>query len=90
MSKFNQEIDLSMAVALVVLAQMSPLDLDWMLLISLVPLNCWETHVFTPLAPMLLMQAKLIHCGGAVGVVALVVLEVVLEVVLVVVLTKAH
>jgi hypothetical protein len=40
------------------------------------------------------MQAKLIHCCGAAGVVALVVFEVelvvVLEVVLDVVLTKAH
>jgi len=50
-----------------------------MLLISLVPLNYWATHVFTPFAPMLLMQAKLIHCCGAV---VLVVFEVVL--------TKAH
>lgn len=89
MLKFNQEMDGS-KVVFVVLDQVSPMTLLAKLLMSLVPLNCWTTHVFNPFAPMLLMQAKFIHCGWAIGVVALVVLEVVFEVVLVVVLTKAH
>jgi len=81
-------------VVLVVLVQVSPITLLAKLLMSLVPLNCYATHVLTPFGPKLLMQAKLIHCCGAAGVVALVVFEVelvvVLEVVLDVVLTKAH